>query len=43
MIQGWNNRLRSGDESARAVLLDRVCARSTWLARTMLEAHPKWP
>jgi RNA polymerase sigma factor (sigma-70 family) len=39
-IQGWIDRLRAGDDSARAALLDCACGRLTRLARKMLKGYP---
>jgi RNA polymerase sigma factor (sigma-70 family) len=39
-IQGWVDRLRDGDASARAALLDAACGRLTRLARKMLKGYP---
>jgi RNA polymerase sigma-70 factor (ECF subfamily) len=40
VIQGWIDRLRAGDDSARAALLDCACARLARLARKMLKGYP---
>jgi RNA polymerase sigma-70 factor (ECF subfamily) len=40
VIQGWIDRLRAGDESARAALLDCACERLTRLAAKMLKGYP---
>jgi RNA polymerase sigma-70 factor (ECF subfamily) len=40
VIQGWIDRLRLGDDSARAALLDCTCGRLTRLARKMLKGYP---
>jgi RNA polymerase sigma-70 factor (ECF subfamily) len=40
VIQRWIDRLRDGDDSARAALLDTACARLTRLARKMLKSYP---
>jgi RNA polymerase sigma factor (sigma-70 family) len=40
VIQGWVERLRLGDDSARAALLDCTCGRLTRLARKMLKSYP---
>jgi RNA polymerase sigma factor (sigma-70 family) len=40
VIQGWIDRLRSGDDSARAALLDCACDRLARLARKMLKGYP---
>jgi RNA polymerase sigma-70 factor (ECF subfamily) len=40
MIQGWIDRLRAGDESARAALIECAGARLTRLTRKMLKAYP---
>ena len=40
VIQGWIERLRLGDDSARAALLDCTCGRLTRLARKMLKSYP---
>jgi len=39
-IQGWIDRLRAGDDSARAALLDCAAGRLTRLARKMLRGYP---
>jgi hypothetical protein len=40
-IQGWLDRLRAGDESARAELLNCACERLTRLTRKMLKGYPR--
>jgi RNA polymerase sigma-70 factor (ECF subfamily) len=40
VIQGWIDRLRAGDDSARAALLDCACERLRRLARKMLKGYP---
>ncbi len=40
IIQGWIDRLRDGDDSARAALLDCASKRLTRLARKMLKSYP---
>jgi RNA polymerase sigma-70 factor (ECF subfamily) len=40
VIQGWLDRLDSGDDSAREALLDCASARLTRLARKMLKSYP---
>jgi RNA polymerase sigma factor (sigma-70 family) len=40
VIQGWIDRLRTGDDSARAALLDCTCQRLRRLARKMLKGYP---
>jgi RNA polymerase sigma factor (sigma-70 family) len=40
MIQGWIDRLRAGDDSARAALLDCTGERLRRLARKMLKTYP---
>src|SRR5262245_8911011 len=40
IIQGWIDRLRDGDESARAALLECAGDRLTRLARKMLKGYP---
>jgi len=40
-IQGWLNRLRAGDESARKELLNCACERLTRLTRKMLKGYPR--
>jgi RNA polymerase sigma-70 factor (ECF subfamily) len=40
VIQGWIDRLRAGDDSARAALLDCACERLARLARKMLKGYP---
>lgn len=40
VIQGWIDRLRAGDDSARAALLDCACDRLRRLARKMLRRYP---
>jgi RNA polymerase sigma-70 factor (ECF subfamily) len=40
LIQAWIDRLRAGDDSARAALLDTACERLTRLARKMLRGYP---
>jgi RNA polymerase sigma factor (sigma-70 family) len=41
LIQGWIDRLRAGDESARKELLNCACERLTRLARKMLKGYPR--
>jgi RNA polymerase sigma-70 factor (ECF subfamily) len=41
VIQGWIDRLRDGDESARAALLDCAAERLARLARKMLKGYPR--
>jgi RNA polymerase sigma-70 factor (ECF subfamily) len=40
-IQGWLDRLRAGDESAREALLNCACERLTRLTRKMLRDYPR--
>jgi RNA polymerase sigma-70 factor (ECF subfamily) len=40
VIQGWIDRLRAGDDSARAALLDCASERLRRLARKMLKSYP---
>jgi RNA polymerase sigma-70 factor (ECF subfamily) len=40
-IQGWLDRLRAGDESARKELLNCACERLTRLTRKMLKGYPR--
>ena len=40
VIQGWVDRLRTGDDSARAALLDCTCDRLARIARKMLKGYP---
>jgi RNA polymerase sigma factor (sigma-70 family) len=40
VIQGWIDRLREGDEAARAALLDCAAQRLSRLARKMLKGYP---
>lgn len=40
LIQGWIDRLRAGDDSARAALLDCACERLVRLAPKMLRDYP---
>jgi RNA polymerase sigma-70 factor (ECF subfamily) len=40
-IQGWVDRLRAGDESARGELLNCACERLTRLTRKMLKSFPR--
>jgi RNA polymerase sigma-70 factor (ECF subfamily) len=40
IIQGWIDRLRFGDDAARAALLECTCGRLTRLARKMLKGYP---
>jgi RNA polymerase sigma-70 factor (ECF subfamily) len=40
-IQGWLDRLRAGDESAREKLLNCACERLTRLTRKMLRDYPR--
>src|SRR2546421_12734835 len=39
-IQGWLDRLRAGDESARKELINCTCERLTILTRKMLKSYP---
>jgi RNA polymerase sigma-70 factor (ECF subfamily) len=40
-VQGWLDRLRAGDESARNELLNCACERLTRLTRKMLKGYPR--
>ena len=40
VIQGYVDRLRAGDDSARAALLDCACDRLARLARKMIRGYP---
>jgi RNA polymerase sigma-70 factor (ECF subfamily) len=40
-VQGWLDRLRAGDESARKELLNCACERLTRLTRKMLKGYPR--
>jgi RNA polymerase sigma-70 factor (ECF subfamily) len=40
-VQGWLDRLRAGDESARKELLNCACDRLTRLTRKMLRSYPR--
>jgi RNA polymerase sigma factor (sigma-70 family) len=40
IIQGWIERLRDGDNLARAALLDCACERLTLMVRKMLKGYP---
>src|SRR5947209_5895326 len=40
-VQGWLDRLRAGDESARKELLNCACDRLTRLTRKMLKSYPR--
>jgi RNA polymerase sigma-70 factor (ECF subfamily) len=40
-IQGWIDRLKAGDESARKELLNCACDRLTRLTRKMLRSYPR--
>ncbi len=40
-VQGWLDRLRAGDESARNELLNCACDRLTRLTRKMLKGYPR--
>jgi RNA polymerase sigma factor (sigma-70 family) len=40
-VQGWLDRLKAGDESARDELLNCACARLTRLTRKMLKSYPR--
>ena len=41
LVQGWLDRLRAGDESARKELLNCACERLTRLTRKMLKGYPR--
>jgi len=41
LIQGWIDRLKAGDQSARDELLRVACERLTRLARKMLHSYPR--
>jgi RNA polymerase sigma factor (sigma-70 family) len=40
-LQGWIDRLRAGDETARKHLIDCACERLTRLTRKMLKGYPR--
>jgi RNA polymerase sigma-70 factor (ECF subfamily) len=40
-VQGWLDRLKAGDESARKELLNCACERLTRLTRKMLKSYPR--
>jgi RNA polymerase sigma-70 factor (ECF subfamily) len=41
LVQGWLDRLRAGDESARKELLNCACERLSRLTRKMLRGYPR--